>query len=166
MEQWLKHRPVFLDELLRLDGLGDAHDGPGVCPDCLNSQAQIKCNDCFEGIMRCSACAVSFHKNLPLHRIQVRWVSRTTLARVDAISVVERRFLRKRDPRKPRPCCQSRSPLRHLSRWYRNPADPRNRPLRLPFRLHSVLHVLSQFIPRTFPPAAQGPLVPGISTSA
>ena len=80
MEQWLKHRPVILDELLRLDGLGDALDGPRMCPDCMDSLAQIRCNDCFGGIMRCPACIVSSHQNFPLHRIQVRQASHTMLA--------------------------------------------------------------------------------------
>ena len=80
MEQWLKHRPVILDELLRLDGLGDALDGPRMCPDCMDPSAQIRCDDCFGGIMRCSVCTVSSHQNLPLHRIQVRQASHTMLA--------------------------------------------------------------------------------------
>jgi len=71
MEQWLQYRPVFLEELLRLDGLGDALGGLVQCPDCLTHPAQFRCKDCFGGIMRCSACTVSFHQCLPLHRLEV-----------------------------------------------------------------------------------------------
>ena len=74
MEQWLQHCPVILDECLCHDGLGDMYGGLGPCPDCSKCPAQFKCKDCFGGIMRCSACIVSSHQNLPLHRIQVRQV--------------------------------------------------------------------------------------------
>ncbi|KAF9784809.1 hypothetical protein BJ322DRAFT_1021482 [Thelephora terrestris] len=63
MDQWLQHRQIVLDEMLRLDGLGDALDGP-------ESSAKFRCKDCFEEVMRCSACMVSSHRNLPLHRLQ------------------------------------------------------------------------------------------------
>ncbi|KAF9779699.1 hypothetical protein BJ322DRAFT_1012771 [Thelephora terrestris] len=72
MKQWLQHRSTFLDELLRLDGLGDASNSSIPCPDCSRHPATFKCNSCFGGTMRCSACTVSFHRNLPLHKIQ-RW---------------------------------------------------------------------------------------------
>ena len=71
MEQWLQLRSVFLDELLRLDGLGDALKGPGLCPDCSIHQAQFMCINCSGEVMRCSACTVSFHRSLPLHRLKV-----------------------------------------------------------------------------------------------
>lgn len=86
MEQWVQHRPVFLDELLRLDGLGDALDGPVLCPDCSTYPAQFRCKDCFWGTMRCSVCTVSFHQSLPLHRIEVCQVSFTMLTQVNPIS--------------------------------------------------------------------------------
>lgn len=72
MDQWLQHRSVVLDELLRLDGLGDALNALGVCANCLGAPAQFRCKDCLEGIMRCSACILLSHRNLPLHRLQVR----------------------------------------------------------------------------------------------
>ena len=78
MEQWLQNRPVFLDESLRRDGLGDAQEDLGLCPDCSKCVARLRCKDCFEGVMRCSKCIVSFHRNLPLHRVQVRRVSHTS----------------------------------------------------------------------------------------
>lgn len=74
MEQWLLKRLVFLDEVLHRDGLGDAPEDLGMCPDCSKCPAQLRCKDCFEEVMRCSACIVAFHRNLPLHRVQVRRV--------------------------------------------------------------------------------------------
>ncbi|KAF9777681.1 hypothetical protein BJ322DRAFT_1114817 [Thelephora terrestris] len=71
MEQWIQHRSVFLDELLRLDGLGDASEGLKPCPDCANHPGSLRCGDCFGGVLRCSGCMVSAHKSLPLHRIQL-----------------------------------------------------------------------------------------------
>ena len=93
MEEWISYRVVVLDEVLRLDGLGDAlngvddasnslgdaSSGPGVCPDCSNCPAQFRCNDCSGGILHCSMCIVLQHQNLPLHRLQVHQVSRTVL---------------------------------------------------------------------------------------
>ena len=75
-EHWIPYCSTFLDESLRKDGLGDdAQSGLGLCQDCLVSPAQFKCKDCCGAIMRCSTCIVSSHQNLPLHRIQVRWLS-------------------------------------------------------------------------------------------
>ena len=71
MKQWLQYRPIFLDEFLHLDGLGDALNGLGVCPDCSKTLAGFRCKDCFGGALRCSACIVSLHQDLPLHRLQV-----------------------------------------------------------------------------------------------
>ena len=71
MEIWLQHRQVVLDELLRLDGLGNALNSPRLCPDCSNNPAELRCRDCVGEIMRCSACILSSHRNLPLHRLQV-----------------------------------------------------------------------------------------------
>lgn len=72
MARWLQYRSVFLDEFLRLEGLGDRLDVLMVCPDCSDALAQFRCKDCSGCIMRCSSCVVSFHRDLPLHRLQVR----------------------------------------------------------------------------------------------
>ncbi|KAF9777722.1 hypothetical protein BJ322DRAFT_1015452 [Thelephora terrestris] len=72
MEQWVRHRSIFLDELLRLEGLGDASNCSQPCPDCSRHPATFRCYDCLEGTLRCSACTVLFHRDLPLHKIQ-RW---------------------------------------------------------------------------------------------
>ena len=72
MEDWLPYRPVFLDETVRHDGLGDTLGGSGLCPNCSTRAARFKCNDCYGGVMRCSSCIVSIHQELPFHRLQVR----------------------------------------------------------------------------------------------
>ena len=75
IEHWLPYCSTFMDESLRKDGLGDdAQNGLGTCQGCSISPAQFKCKDCG-GIIRCSACIVSLHQHLPLHRVQVRRVS-------------------------------------------------------------------------------------------
>ncbi|KAF9784125.1 hypothetical protein BJ322DRAFT_1109984 [Thelephora terrestris] len=71
MEQWLQYRSVVLDEFLRLDSLGDALGGSQPCANCSNAPAQFRCKDCFGDTMRCSACTLSSHLNLPLHRLQL-----------------------------------------------------------------------------------------------
>ena len=89
MDQWLEHRKVFLDEFLRLEGLGDAFNDLVMCPGCSNTPAQFRCRDCLGGTMHCSACVVSLHRNLPLHRLQVRQGSRIILTCVDSALEVE-----------------------------------------------------------------------------
>ena len=80
MEHWVQHHhPVFLDESLHCDGLGDVHGSLGLYSDCLSHPAQFRCKDCLKGTLRCSACIVSFHQDFPLHRVQVCWISCTTL---------------------------------------------------------------------------------------
>lgn len=86
MEQWLQHRHIFLDEQLRRDGLGDALNGPGLCSACSSHPGQFRCKDCSGGFMHCSACIISSHRRLPLHRIQVCRLSPAVLTRVDPIS--------------------------------------------------------------------------------
>ena len=76
MEMWLQSRQVVLDELLRLDGLGDALNSPKLCPVCSNNLAQYRCTDCLGDIIHCSTCILSSHRNLPLHRLQVCQTSR------------------------------------------------------------------------------------------
>lgn len=166
MEEWLRRRPVFLDESLRHDGLGDAWCGVGLCPDCSTCPAQYRCKDCFEGIMRCSACIVSFHRNLPLHRVQVRKVFCAELTRANSTQVLERRLLRKSNPRKPRARHQPHSPRRHLPCWARDPLNHCHRSFWPPYCLRPILHVFLQLILGTLLPITESWLVPGIGTPA
>lgn len=71
MANWLlSDRPVTLDEFLRQDGLGDSTT-PEMCFLCKKQAGEYRCTDCFGGYMQCSGCAVSSHRLLPLHRLEV-----------------------------------------------------------------------------------------------
>ena len=75
MEDWLGYFPVTLDEILRLDGLGDS-TVPGTCASCsTGSVGEYRCIDCWDDDLYCSRCLLSFHRRLPLHRIEVRATS-------------------------------------------------------------------------------------------
>jgi hypothetical protein len=70
MADWLKYRSIMLDELLRMDGLGDS----ATLEDCVNCGKVVgryRCGDCLGGDMCCAECVVLLHRHLPLHRIQV-----------------------------------------------------------------------------------------------
>jgi hypothetical protein len=72
MAAWLvAFRFTVLDELLRKDGLGGSMT-PGTCVNCTELPGKYRCSDCFGSYMYCSKCIVSSHRNLPLHRLQVR----------------------------------------------------------------------------------------------
>ena len=71
MSDWLTQRSVMLDELLRMDGLGGLTT-PGKCTGCTEQVGEYRCEECLGGNLFCSACIVSSHRQLPLHRIQVR----------------------------------------------------------------------------------------------
>jgi hypothetical protein len=69
--EWLKHRSSFLDEIHRHDGLGDFLHSK-TCLNCGERDGMYKCKDCGMGSsLKCAACVVSVHKDLPLHRIEV-----------------------------------------------------------------------------------------------
>jgi len=70
MVDWLAYCMIFLDELLRQDGLGDSAT-PGICVNCKELMGEYRCNDCFGNNMYCSRCIVSSHRFHPLHRLQV-----------------------------------------------------------------------------------------------
>ena len=72
LKEWLPFRNVFLDELLRHDGLGDFL-GHSKCPKCKEQDGVFKCKDCPNGrMLKCQGCIVSLHQELPLHRVEVR----------------------------------------------------------------------------------------------
>ena len=69
--QWLQFRNIFLDELLRHDGLGDFL-GHTECSDCKKAPGVIKCKDCSSGqMLKCPECVVASHATFPLHRVEV-----------------------------------------------------------------------------------------------
>ena len=75
MEDWLGYFSVTLDEILRMDGLGDS-TVPGTCADCsTGSVGKYRCLDCWDDNLYCSRCLLSSHRRLPLHRIEVRATS-------------------------------------------------------------------------------------------
>ena len=71
LQEWLKFRQTFLDELLRHDGLGDFL-GHTQCSSCQKAPGIIKCRDCSNGrMLKCPECVVAAHATLPLHRVEV-----------------------------------------------------------------------------------------------
>lgn len=76
MGSWLSLRPVFLDELLRHDGLSDRLDNRR-CDRCdKTGQAAdhyFRCLDCCADRLLCQQCMVEDHVRLALHRIEVCW---------------------------------------------------------------------------------------------
>lgn len=71
MADWLTYRSTMLDEFLRIDGLGDSAT-TGTCVNCKTRPGEYRCRECFGSNMCCSACILSTHVQLPLHRLQVR----------------------------------------------------------------------------------------------
>ncbi|KAF8333820.1 hypothetical protein F5887DRAFT_892938 [Amanita rubescens] len=75
LEQWLSLRDASLDEILRHDGLGDFL-GNTTCITCKEDAGTFKCRDCCGGgRLRCRACIVRMHQDIPLHRIE-KWTGR------------------------------------------------------------------------------------------
>ncbi|PPQ76961.1 hypothetical protein CVT24_009371 [Panaeolus cyanescens] len=73
LEEWLCLRDTMLDEFLRHDGLGSAHDLPD-CQNCGLFDCELfRCLECGHGsALRCGSCLVRDHKMSPLHRIE-KW---------------------------------------------------------------------------------------------
>ncbi|PPR05742.1 hypothetical protein CVT26_008495 [Gymnopilus dilepis] len=76
-------RDMYLDELLRWEGRGDAwHQIETPCADCLGRKVVTppagiyRCSDCFYPHMLCKECCVRRHRMLPLHVIQ-EWTGST-----------------------------------------------------------------------------------------
>jgi hypothetical protein len=64
-----------LDEIIRHDGLGDFL-GKTECSQCGKLPGVIKCKDCTSGrMLLCPDCTVACHQTLPLHRIEVVFLS-------------------------------------------------------------------------------------------
>jgi hypothetical protein len=72
LEEWLPFRNMFLDEILRHDGLG-GFLGHSKCAKCEENDGIFKCKDCPSGReLKCQGCMVSLHQEFPLHRVEVR----------------------------------------------------------------------------------------------
>ncbi|KAG1732347.1 hypothetical protein EDB19DRAFT_1831363 [Suillus lakei] len=68
---WESECPIFLDELIRLEGRGD-HIDDSLCKHCQENAPTIRCKDCFLPELHCPSCTVERHRHLPMHRLQ-RW---------------------------------------------------------------------------------------------
>ncbi|KZP16150.1 hypothetical protein FIBSPDRAFT_895199 [Athelia psychrophila] len=71
VHEWVEHRQEYVDEFLRLDGLGDIDNEP-MCAACATNSGLYKCKDCFGEHLYCVACALNLHRLLPLHQI-LKW---------------------------------------------------------------------------------------------
>ncbi|KDR66325.1 hypothetical protein GALMADRAFT_1156932 [Galerina marginata CBS 339.88] len=70
-------RDIYLDEMLRLEGRGDAWaDGEAVCTDCMARKVDppapgvYRCAECFLPALLCKECCLRRHRILPLHTIE------------------------------------------------------------------------------------------------
>ena len=70
MEEWKQYIPLFLDEILRLDGRGDFVDQT-VCVYCKVQPPSYRCRDCDEDQLCCRECIIDMHLRTPLHRVEV-----------------------------------------------------------------------------------------------
>lgn len=73
MEAFLARVPMILDELIRRDGLQE-HTSLPQCSSCAEEVGAYKCIDCLAPILRCASCIIYQHENLPLHRLEVRFI--------------------------------------------------------------------------------------------
>lgn len=72
--QWIPHIDTYVEEVLRLEGLGDATEQTYCAgTDCQEpiSASCHRCRDCFDSRVFCTACTIQKHRSLPLHRIEV-----------------------------------------------------------------------------------------------
>ncbi|TDL15288.1 hypothetical protein BD410DRAFT_732930, partial [Rickenella mellea] len=67
--EWTRQRDEYLDELLRLDGLG-SYPSPMSCRSC-GQEGLCRCLDCFDGPILCKSCMCSKHPLNPLHRVEL-----------------------------------------------------------------------------------------------
>jgi hypothetical protein len=70
MSDFIDYRMTVLDEIIRHDGLKD-HASPPLCSSCLDDPGVYRCLECSAISSYCTACIVSRHDELPLHRIEV-----------------------------------------------------------------------------------------------
>ncbi|KAF9780597.1 hypothetical protein BJ322DRAFT_1112587 [Thelephora terrestris] len=70
MKSWLGLRSAVLDEIISLDGPGDARTD--LCGLFLNHEEPplYRCLECSYGSLSCGECAVVLHQTMPLHRLE------------------------------------------------------------------------------------------------
>ncbi|KDR67153.1 hypothetical protein GALMADRAFT_17014, partial [Galerina marginata CBS 339.88] len=79
MVAWKKsYRDIFLDEMLRWEGRGDAwSEGRTQCSDCIARRnetpaaGEYRCQDCFSPQLLCKDCCVRRHRALPFHTTEM-----------------------------------------------------------------------------------------------
>jgi hypothetical protein len=72
LRKWCQDdRDSYLRELIRLDGRGERTVAE-ACGLCKREVPNVRCEDCFGGLMFCSKCVVELHAMMPLHRVEVR----------------------------------------------------------------------------------------------
>ena len=73
MQSWLIMQSAVLDDIISLDGPGDAE--VDLCGSCLSRESAplYRCLECSYGLLFCRECIVKSHQNLPLHRLEVRF---------------------------------------------------------------------------------------------
>lgn len=142
---WLPSRGLYLDELLRHDGLGD-HHGSTLCDGCsdadMNVEAHFRCRDCSGSRMLCRGCLLREHTLLPLHRVEVRPVPSSSVSATNGPTGMVRDAFhedlaaRARSARSTR-SSRSRVPQPGLP----SPQARCMRPLRLPYRRYNLLRL-------------------------
>lgn len=71
LQDWLKHRDTYLDELLRADGQRLEEDEDCICSMCHQRDGNLRCLDCSHADLLCRNCTLQSHTRLPLHRVEV-----------------------------------------------------------------------------------------------
>ncbi|KAG0693981.1 hypothetical protein DFH29DRAFT_985384 [Suillus ampliporus] len=67
---WLKHRGLFLREMIRLEGRC-SQAGAQSCLECNSPSLEYQCEDCLGSELYCSTCILLAHVHHPLHRLQL-----------------------------------------------------------------------------------------------
>jgi hypothetical protein len=67
---WIKHRELFLLEMLRHDGRGNNLPSD-LCSSCGMNVGVHRCKDCFSSQLLYQGCVVDVHARLPLHCVEV-----------------------------------------------------------------------------------------------
>ena len=70
IQDWIPHRQVYLEELLRHDGRKDDISHRCSTIGCTDA-GRFVCRDCMHSNSHCQTCLVGRHHNLPFHRITV-----------------------------------------------------------------------------------------------
>ena len=93
MQSWIDLQSTILDEIISLDGLGEAQQD--TCGSCLSRESTplYRCLECSYGLLVCGDCVVKSHKVLPLHRLEVCFLLRPLLIILTSFVALEGWFL-------------------------------------------------------------------------